>query len=139
MAPFYLCGPSFFCCSSGSPPDGEAEGEGAAWTTGQRAISQSSGTGCNAALSVQAQSHLVWESESHPVVQNGLREKSEVVSQVISPVTGPHGEPEPEMGSQSPCCGLNWVPQTYADVLTPGTCENVIPLVMSDSLRPHGL
>ena len=43
------------------------------------------------------------------------------------------------MGSQRPCCGLNWVPQTYVDVLTPGTCESVIHSVMSDSLRPHGL
>ena len=139
MVPFCLCGPLFLLLQLWEPPDGEAEWKGAAWTAGQRDASQSSGTGCNAAPSVQAQSHLVWEPESHPVVQYGLREKSGVVPQVTSPVTGPHREPEPEMGSQRKCCGLNWVPQTYVDVLTPGTCESVIHSVMSDSLQPHGL
>lgn len=48
MAPFLLVwSPLPSAAALGAPLDGEAEGEGAAWTTGQRAISQSSGTGCN--------------------------------------------------------------------------------------------
>lgn len=105
--------PFSFRCSSGSPPhskigpvDKEASVNPRGWYS--------------AALLGKAQGRPARSPGGRPVAQHGLREKSGGMARVTSPVTGP--QPEPGMGSQRLCCGLNGAPtpQTQVPVLTPG-------------------
>lgn len=59
--------------------------------------SQLPGTGHHTALAGEAQSYLVGEADSHTMVQRRLRERSKVVSNVTSQVTGPDWDLEPGM------------------------------------------
>lgn len=71
-----------------------------------RDTSQLPGTGHHAALAGKAQSYLVGEAESHTMVQRGLRERSKVVSDATSQVTGPDWDLEPGM-----VLWVEWCPQ----------------------------